>query len=424
MPEMVTKSQLDNLLAIGNSPKSHTIVEESDPSLFFQILKDLQQNPTTTSITRRHCAPGEIVFSEGQEVDTMYMVLAGRAAIVKGDLNIPTLLGIRGAGTIFGEMALLEDQPGTFTIIAIENLSLLGITRKRFQQFLQELPSLSIHIIEMLASRLRLTDEARARDDVSEKRLADQILSLQTEKQRLEELERLRQETMELIIHDLRNPLNAINLSLNTFAMVLPEDFPSSNRQLLDVARMSVEHMKGLVDSLLEVSRIESGESEFRMADTDLSDLIQEVARRFALMDIRGIDLWLQISSDLPKVQLDGDKICRVLANLLDNAFRYTPENGRITIAAECFEEGLKISVSDTGPGIAPEQRERIFTRFAQASGDKQNRRGFGLGLTYCRLTVERHGGKIWVEDGEGGIGSRFVFMLPLKQPMLNLKTQ
>ena len=116
----------------------------------------------------------------------------------------------------------------------------------------------------------------------------------------------------------------------------------------------------------------------------------------------------------LPTASADRDKIERVVTNLVDNAVKYTPNGGQITLAARAEAEHLLLSVTDTGPGIPEEQRQRIFERFAQVKGDTRARRGFGLGLAYCRLAVEAHGGRIWVEPGPGGVGSRFAFTLPI----------
>lgn len=417
MPDHVSLSQLEELVACTSSPDALTIVEGLDPAIFFQLLRITQQTPTTASIIRRHCGKGEIVFREGEKGDTMYMVLAGRCVLVKGNLDTPTLLGLCNVGSIFGEMALLENEPYSSTAVALDDISLLGINRKRFHQFVEEMPSLSIKIMEALSLRLREADEARASTFVAEQRLENQVLSLESDKLRLEELERLRKETTDLIIHDLRNPLNAINLSLNTLALVLPENLPQANRQLLEVAKMSVDHMKQLVDSLLGVSRMEAGEEEFEFVQTDLADLIQAVASRFTVLGIKKISLRQQIEPALPMVSIDADKIARVIVNLLDNAFRYTPENGSIAIEARRLGSQIHISVSDAGPGIPVDQRERIFTRFAQINLDNPSRRGFGLGLAYCRLAIEAHGGRIWVEDGPGGRGSCFVFTLPLRPP-------
>jgi signal transduction histidine kinase len=146
----------------------------------------------------------------------------------------------------------------------------------------------------------------------------------------------------------------------------------------------------------------------------DLGTMIRDVVHGVSVIDRKGIDLGVEIPADLPRAQADRDKIERVLTNLMDNALKFTPENGRIVWKAEKQGEMMRVSITDSGPGVPPEDRERIFGRFSQAAGEKPRRRGFGLGLAYCRLTVEHHGGRIWVEDGEGGKGSRFVFTLPL----------
>lgn len=119
------------------------------------------------------------------------------------------------------------------------------------------------------------------------------------------------------------------------------------------------------------------------------------------------------IEPGLPPVLADRDKIDRVIMNLLDNALKYTPEGGQISVSVTQEREGfVKVSVSDDGPGIPPDERERIFERFAQVANGQSRQRGFGLGLTYCRLAVEGHGGTIWVEPGDGGRGSCFTFTL------------
>jgi signal transduction histidine kinase len=142
--------------------------------------------------------------------------------------------------------------------------------------------------------------------------------------------------------------------------------------------------------------------------------MITELARGITALDRKGIGLQTHLAPDLPLVIADGEKIERVLANLLDNAFKHTPREGKVTIAARQVGEAVQVSVADTGPGISPEERERIFERFAQTNGERPRRRGYGLGLAYCRLAVEAHGGRIWMEAGDGGAGSRFVFELPL----------
>jgi signal transduction histidine kinase len=171
--------------------------------------------------------------------------------------------------------------------------------------------------------------------------------------------------------------------------------------------------MQRLVDSLLSVSRMESGETQFVMGEVDIGHLIEEVVRSTSILDRKSVVIQTHIAPGLPSAVADREVIERVLFNLMDNALKYTPDHGQITWSAEKRDQTIQVSITDTGPGIPPQDAEYIFERFAQASGEKPRRRGFGLGLAYCKLAVERHDGRIWVEPGENGQGSRFILTLP-----------
>jgi signal transduction histidine kinase len=123
------------------------------------------------------------------------------------------------------------------------------------------------------------------------------------------------------------------------------------------------------------------------------------------------------VPGDLPPVWIDDEKIQRVLINLLDNALRHTPQDGQITVEAahHAKEKMVTVRVVDTGPGIPAEARDRIFDKFVQLDPQRvlRGHKGTGLGLTFCRLVIEAHGGRIWVEDGAGG-GAAFCFTLPV----------
>jgi signal transduction histidine kinase len=189
----------------------------------------------------------------------------------------------------------------------------------------------------------------------------------------------------------------------------------ATNRDLLDLANSSCTRMQRLVDSLLDVSRLETGETTLSIAPVDLYVLLHEAVNREQLPVRTGrVSLHVAIPDDLPIVTGDAEKLDRVIANLIDNAIKYTPQGGQITIAARVDNSWLEVSVTDAGPGIPPDQRQRIFERFAQVTGEQPRRRGFGLGLAFCRLAVEAHGGQIWVEPGPEGVGSAFKFTLPL----------
>lgn len=408
----VTQTQLENLIAAEASHPEASQASVSSP--FLSLLAATDREQLIRSVDEINCGAGDIVFEEGEPGDNMYLILSGSVVITKGDLDSPTILAYRGAGEIFGEMALLENQPRSATVIALSDLRLVSANSSQFEQLLQEMPSVGRGIMEMLSGRLRNMSEARSTGELSEKRLSLQISALQNEKQRLEELQLLRQETSELIIHDLRNPLSAIAISLKMLEMVLPPEVFHANQEILSIAQVSCERMQRLVDALLEVSRMEAGEVQFVMSDVDFAEMIQEAVKRFTILARKGVSLRSQISANLPHVLADRDKIERVLVNLLDNALKYAPENSAICVEAIKKGASLQVSVSDEGPGIPPGERQRIFERFAQIPAERNARRGFGLGLTYCRLAIEGHGGRIWVEVGENGRGSRFIFTLPI----------
>lgn len=414
---MVTKPQLEFLIdAEANFP-----VERDTPynSPFLRLLVSADSGRLSKSFIQKRCEIGEIVFQEGEPGDTMYMVWSGRVAMVKGDLDSPAILAYRGAGEIIGEEALLENRPRSASIIALEDVLLIGMNRRSFEHLLQETPEVSLSIMEMLSASLRKSNEARSTQDLSEKRLSSQISALRSEKSRLEELFNLRQETTELIIHDLRNPLSSIAVSLKMLSLMLPNDILEANHEILRIAQASVNRMQRLVDTLLEVSRMESGETQFVLEEVDVGAMIEDVVKRISVLDKKQVSITTDITPDLPSITADRDIVERVLTNLMDNAFKYTPEYGSIQWIAKKQGEVIQVSISDTGPGVPPKDRERIFERFAQGADDKTKRRGFGLGLAYCRVAVEGHGGKIWVEPGDGNIGSCFIFTMPIQQQPL-----
>jgi len=443
---IVKPSLLEQLWAMEvNHPH---VPDTSYDSPFLRLIVSADRGRLSQSFTERNCIPGEILIREGEEEDIMFLICSGRVAIVKGDLEDPIILDFQGVGEIIGEMAILEHQPRSASVIALEDLQLLGLDRNQLELLLQETPSVSLGIMETLSTRLRRSDEARSTGELSEKRLSQQVSTLQDEKQRLEELQRLRQETTELIIHDLRNPVSAIAIALKMLTLKLPEEVLYANQELFGIAQLNCERIQRLVDSLLEVSRMEAGETQFNLSVVDLDKLIKDVISRHRILVRKGVIFETRIASELPQALIDKEIIERVLVNLTDNAAQYTPENGRILFTADRgfrippnsgsyqsrrnlqvinhnhllnqSEENdyLWISVTDTGPGIPVEEHLHIFERFAQVSSDKKSRRGFGLGLTYCRLAIKRHGGNIWVEPGENGRGSCFVFTLPVRSPI------
>ena len=227
----------------------------------------------------------------------------------------------------------------------------------------------------------------------------------------------MREELNNMIIHDLRSPLTAIISSLNMLqdiTVIQGEDAEIAT-EVIEVAQNSTQSMLSLVESLLDVAKLEQNAAFIECDSFSLPETVDSAsATVLGLAMGADIDVQTQIPDDFPLLCIDHEKIRRVLINLLDNALRHTPLGGKITISAELINDWAVVRVTDTGPGIPPEVRTRIFDKFAQTEHKAlRGHQGTGLGLTFCKMAVEAHGGHIWVEDGPEG-GAAFCFTLPI----------
>ena len=234
------------------------------------------------------------------------------------------------------------------------------------------------------------------------------------------QINQAREMITETLVHDLRSPMSAVMGALDVMDEVFPfdelEDDISS--QAIRVARRGAQRVLGMVESLLEIARMQSGQMDLNLTAMRLRPMIVQLLIDFTTTANEfGVILRNDVPVDLPAVRADQGKITRVLTNLMDNALKFTPAGGQILVTAEMTEHNqVKIQMIDSGPGVPEEYRDRIFERFTQVPGHPGRRRGSGLGLTFCRLAVEAHGGRIWVEPRTSG-GSVFVFTLPITGP-------
>jgi NtrC-family two-component system sensor histidine kinase KinB len=223
----------------------------------------------------------------------------------------------------------------------------------------------------------------------------------------------------ETLIHDLRSPLSAVLGALDVIEEGKSQ--PSGGGELigqaLSVARRAARRVLAMVESLLDIARMESGDMEIDLQDTQLKPVVEGVVSELLPQaNDYGVILRVEIPSELPQVRVDRAKITRVVSNILDNAIKFTPSGGQVLVACRVISgEMLAVEISDSGPGIPQEFREKIFEPFSQVPEQRGRRRGSGLGLTFCKLAVEAHGGRIWVEEGPGG-GSLFTFTLPISK--------
>jgi two-component system, NtrC family, sensor histidine kinase KinB len=226
-------------------------------------------------------------------------------------------------------------------------------------------------------------------------------------------LEQMREDLTHMIVHDLRNPLGSIMNSIQLVRTAIEEaDDTLPVLKLLGIALRSGRKLYRLIDSLLDLGRLESGETELQKTLVQPAQLLREAVEQVHPMALnKGQQLVKRAAPDLPLVLIDGDMILRVLTNLLDNAIKFTPPGGEIVAAVEMADDDVRFSVQDTGPGIPTEFQHRAFDRFTRL-GNVKGVKGAGLGLAFCKLAVEAHQGRIWLES-EAGRGSKFYFTLP-----------
>ncbi len=226
------------------------------------------------------------------------------------------------------------------------------------------------------------------------------------------ELHRFKEEFSQLLTHDLRNPLAAVLLNLD-FATNGDTPVDAEVRESLEQAGIGTQRALRIIDSLLDVTRIESGRLELRRRPTDIPHLLHSVVnQRTMLTRARDIKVECDASSH-QSFDIDSDLILRVVENLFDNSVRHTPSGGRIGLSSTVNDQGTCIRVGNTGPSIPHEFRRVIFEKYGQ--GAKVGRANLGLGLYFCRLAAEAHGGRIWVEDTPE-FPTVFVLQLPLAQ--------
>jgi PAS domain S-box-containing protein len=226
-------------------------------------------------------------------------------------------------------------------------------------------------------------------------------------------LDSLREDLTSMIYHDLRSPLANIISSLDMLSTIHPPEESEMAQSVLAIARRSTGRIQRLISSLLDVNRLESGQPIGERQSVSLSVIVEDAFDAIQPMaENRRQSLVSALPGRLPHVHVDTDMIRRVVINLLENASKYTPQGGKVELGAKLDGDWIQVWIQDNGPGIPVADQERIFDKFPRLKG-KDAPSGLGVGLAFCRLAVQGHGGRIWVESRPGQ-GSRFAFTLPV----------
>jgi len=345
-----------------------------------------EKNKTQTIITS--FADGLLVFDKEKKL-TMINPQAGN------------FLGIKPEEIIGKSNLELYELKALRDLMALLGKEMKGIFRKEWEakrEFVLEVSTIPLMTEEEEAGTLVVLH------DVSREKI----------------VERLKTEFVSLSAHQLRTPLSAIKWTLR---MLLDGDLgeiTKEQREYIEKTYGSNERMISLINSLLNVTRIEEGRFIYRPVLAKIDEIAESVVEAFE-EEIEGKQIKFQFEKpkeQLPRVFVDVEKIKMAIQNLVDNAIRYTLERGQVTVALKGVNEEIEFSVKDTGVGIPKEQQERVFTKFFRgANVIRLETEGSGLGLFITKNIIEAHGGKIWFESEEGR-GSTFYFTLPVRKKL------
>jgi signal transduction histidine kinase len=233
----------------------------------------------------------------------------------------------------------------------------------------------------------------------------------------LQNLEQSRRDLVANVSHELKTPIAAIRAHLENLLDGVEHPDPHT----LQVMLSQTERLSRLIEQLLELSRLESGELPLQREDVPLAPLVTQVLSEIDVArSDSGVAVQSELPEDLPAVDADRERVHQVLYNLLDNAVRFTPSGGAVTVSAQRHNGSVEVRVADTGVGIPPEHLPRLFERFYRADPARSREDGgTGIGLAIARSVVEAHGGHIRAES-ELGKGSVFTFDLPVASTARN----
>jgi signal transduction histidine kinase len=294
---------------------------------------------------------------------------------------------------------------------AISAVIALGLARILARGMTQPLRDIAGAATRVARGDYRQRVSITSRDEVG--RLAESFNSMAGE---MEAVERLRRELVANVSHELKTPISALRARLENMV----DGVEPADRDTLTLMLSQTERLSRLVDQLLDLSRLESGDVHMAREPVLLGPLVDRVLSEVRLARPQaGLDVTCDLASSLPPLEGDRERIHQVLFNLLDNAFRFTPAGGRVAVRATEDREGVLVEVSDTGPGIPPEHLPHVFERFYRVDRSRSRTDGgTGIGLAIARSVVEAHRGRIWARS-DTGRGSTFSFVVPSSKERL-----
>ena len=224
------------------------------------------------------------------------------------------------------------------------------------------------------------------------------------------EIDEMKTDFISVASHEMRTPMTSIKGSIELLLGGYAGELPAESTELLGICLTAVDRLIRLINDLLDISKIESGKMELHLAKLNVGDCVHKSMRSLrSLAEVNKVTIQAKHDERLPEVMADRDRLEQVITNLLSNALKYSPADKEVLIRVTAVDNSVRVSVSDEGPGIPPDQVGRVFDRFQQLAGAKK---GTGLGLAIARALVEQHRGRMWVES-QLGLGTSFHFEIP-----------
>jgi signal transduction histidine kinase len=367
----------------------------------------VQQFPTPSSVTRVLHGQTDTGEAGGSQYYGYPVYRSGRGIVAAVYLARP-VAGGGVSGAVRTTLSLLKSVWWQLLLAgAISAAIALGLARLMARGMTQPIRDMAAAANRLSRGEYGERVAVESRDEIGQ--LAETFNRMATE---LESLERLRRDLVANVSHELKTPIAALRAHLEN----LLDGVEEPKRETLQVMLEQSERLSRLVEEVLDLSRLESGGVTLTMEPVRLAPLVRQVGREIQIGREKSILFHNEVPSELPPVRADSERLHQVLFNLLDNAFRFTPAGGSVTVSAARVDGSCEVTVDDTGPGIPEEHLPFVFERFyrvdsARSRGDG----GTGIGLTIVRTVVEAHGGHIWAERREEG-GSRFRFELPFDE--------
>jgi len=352
----------------------------------FRLLNPNELQALRIITQERQFAAGQEIFREAAPGDGVYFVKSGLVEISAG-AGRPRVFSRLGPGEVFGEMAIIEHRPRSATATAAVPTEVFFLPRGEMLSFIEHSPALAFALLQQISHRLREFNHLHVQELVQAESLAV--------------IGRFAQG----IIHDLKNPLNIISLTAQTFDR--PGASPELRAQARDRIRKQVERISDLVGDILHFTR---GDQDLNLQPADycafVLDLVTELK---AEAELKAVHIDLENAPPPVLVRFDPRRLSRVFFNLVRNATDAMPEGGLILLRFELRPDAIVTELEDTGSGIAPEVADKLFQPFATHGKEH----GAGLGLSICKKIIEDHGGRITARS-EPGRGAIFTFTLPL----------